>query len=199
MPAKRVEGKRVQTRLAPDVRRRQILSEATRLISIAGFNAVSLEDIAKACGIRGPSVLHYFPSMIELLTAVLAYRDEVNETDIPLLDDISSSSPESVASFLRAFVVRNLDRVQLIRLYAVLAGEAIDSQHPAHQYFIDRELRTYDRFAVLLRWKQDPDLAARELLAFWTGLERQWVMNPSVDFLAVWDNFADRFFLRDAD
>src|SRR4051812_29324725 len=89
-----VEEKRVQVRLAPDVRRRQIVTEATRLISIAGFNRVSLVDIARACGIRGPSVLHYFPSMNDLLAAVLAYRDEVDATNPPSLDELST--PESV-------------------------------------------------------------------------------------------------------
>jgi len=69
---------RAQRRLAPEVRRRQIVLEAARLISAAGFNAVSLADIADACDIRKPSVLHHFPSMAELLAAVLAYRDELS-------------------------------------------------------------------------------------------------------------------------
>ncbi|PZE37125.1 TetR/AcrR family transcriptional regulator [Curtobacterium sp. MCPF17_031] len=185
--------KRTQTRLAPEVRRRQIVTEATRLISVAGFNAVSLTDVADACGIRGPSVLHHFPSMNDLLAAVLAYRDEVDSTDPPASNAIST--PESVKVFLRGRVLRNLERGQLVRLYVVLGAEAVDPAHPAHQYFVRREQSTYEGFERLVRWKTHPDLAARELLAFWTGLERQWVMDPSVDFLAVWDNFADRFFV----
>ena len=66
---------RVQRRLAPAVRRRQIVEEAARLISAAGFNAVSLADIANACDIRKSSVLHHFASMTDLLAAVLDYRD----------------------------------------------------------------------------------------------------------------------------
>lgn len=187
--------KRVQTRLAPDVRRRQIVQEATRLISISGFNSVSLVDIAEACGIRGPSVLHHFPSMNELLAAVLAYRDEVDSEDAPTLDEIAS--PTSVAAYLRHSAQRNLDRPELIRLYVILGAEAVDAAHPAHQYFLDREERNYAGFAALLSWKANPRWAARELMAFWTGLERQWVMDPSIDFLAIWDNFASRFFTRD--
>jgi hypothetical protein len=134
--------------------------------------------------------------MNDLLAAVLAYRDEIDATDSPSPGDIND--PDSVASFLRASAVRNLDRLQLVRLYVVLGAEAVDPAHPAHHYFADRELHTYDGFAGLLRWKHEPDLAARELMAFWTGLERQWVMNPSVDFMAVWDNFARRFFVHEA-
>lgn len=187
--------KRVQTRLAPEVRRRQIVTEATRLISIAGFNAVSLADIAAACGIRGPSVLHHFPSMNDLLAAVLDYRDEVDSGDAPSFEQIAT--PESVKAFLRGSVQRNLGRLELVRLYVVLGAEAVDPAHPAHDYFMAREEHTYASFELLLRWKNDPRLAARELMAFWSGLERQWVMDPSVDSMAVWDNFAARFFVRD--
>jgi AcrR family transcriptional regulator len=171
------------------------VQEATRLISISGFNSVSLVDIAEACGIRGPSVLHHFPSMNELLAAVLAYRDEVDSVDAPTLGEIAS--PTSVAAYLRHSAQRNLDRPELIRLYVILGAEAVDAAHPAHQYFLDREERTYAGFAGLLSWKTNPRWAARELMAFWTGLERQWVMDPSIDFLAIWDNFASRFFTRD--
>lgn len=184
--------KRVQTRLAPEVRRRQIVEEATRLISVAGFNSVSLVDIADACGIRGPSVLHHFPSMNDLLAAVLDYRDEVDTPESPAFEGLIS--PSSSAAFLRATAERNLDRPELIRLYVILGAEAVDAAHPAHQYFLDREERNYDGFAQMLSWKANPLWAARELMAFWTGLERQWVMDPAVDFLAIWDNFAERFF-----
>ncbi|TQJ66252.1 TetR family transcriptional regulator [Arthrobacter sp. SLBN-100] len=185
----------MQKRLAPDVRRRQIVTEATRLISVSGFNAVSLTDIAEACGIRGPSVLHYFPSMVDLLAAVLAFRDEVDAADPPARESLST--PEGVRAFLRSSASRNLDRLQLVRLYVVLAAEAVDPEHPAHQYFVDRERSTLVAFENLLEWKRHPSLAARELMAFWNGLEHQWILTPSTDFLAVWDNFADRFFVRD--
>ena len=187
--------KRVATRLAPDVRRRQIVTEATRLISISGFNAVSLEDIAKACGIRGPSVLHYFGSMHELLAAVLAHRDEIDSQNPPPPETLAT--PESTRAFFRTSVERNLERPQIVRLYAVLGAEAIDPGHPAHEYFAQREQNAYDGLELALEWKSNPALAARELMSFWTGLERQWVMNPSIDFTAVWDYFADRFFVAD--
>lgn len=187
--------KRVRTRLAPDVRRRQIVVEATRLISVSGFNSVSLEDIARACGIRGPSVLHYFDSMNDLLAAVLAHRDEVDATDPPGVDDLST--PEAVSAFFRHTVEANLGRQQIVRLYVVLGSEAVDPAHPAHRYFAEREQRNYRGFESLLNWKKAPALAARELMSFWTGLERQWVMDPDLDFLAVWDQFAARFFVRD--
>lgn len=188
--------KRTQTRLAPDVRRRQIIDEATRLIAIAGFNAVSLADIARACGIRKPSVLHYFPTMNDLLSAVLANRDEQDTPDeLPDIDLMST--PDAMRDFAREAVIRNLGRRELIRLYVVLGAEAMDPEHPAHEYFVTREARTIADLELGLAWKKRPDLAARELLGFWMGLERLWSLDPSIDFLAVWDNFSERFFTRD--
>jgi len=61
-------------------------------------------------------------------------------------------------------------------------------------YFLRGEERNFAAFAEPLKWKPEPLWAARELMAFWTGLARHWMMDPSVGFLAVWDNFADRFF-----
>ncbi|BDZ64679.1 TetR family transcriptional regulator [Agromyces mangrovi Wang et al. 2018] len=182
--------------MAPEARRRQILEEATKLISVAGFNAVSLADIADACGIRKPSVLHHFPSMHDLLAAVLAYRDELT-TPPDLPDESIVGHPDEIRALLRRIVARNLEMPELVRLYAVLSVEASDPQHPAHDYIVARERRTRADFARMLEWKSDPELAGRELMAFWTGLEREWVLDPSVDFLAVWDHFAARFLTRD--
>ena len=46
----------------------------------------------------------------------------------------------------------------------------------------------------LLAWKDDPETAAVELLAFWDGLEFSWVRDENVDFMAIWNRFGDRFF-----
>jgi hypothetical protein len=126
---------------------------------------------------------------------VLAYRDEVDSADTPTFDEIAS--PDSVGAFLCRSAERSLGRPELIRLYVVLGGEAVDAAHPAHQHFLAREERNYAGFAGLLVWKRNPRWAARELKAFWNGLERQWAMDPVVDFLAIWDNFASRIFVRD--
>ena len=63
-------------RMHPEDRREQILRESLRLIATSGFNAVSLSDVARACGIQKSSVLHHFPSMNDLLLAVLTLREQ---------------------------------------------------------------------------------------------------------------------------
>ena len=183
---------RVQRRLAPEVRRRQIVMEAARLISAAGFNAVSLADIADACNIRKSSVLHHFPSMANLLAAVLDYRDELSDPVRHEPEDFAS--PAAANEVFRSTVEHNQQQRELVRLYVMLRAEALDESHPAHDYFQEREKKAIDGFAQALSWKPRPMLAARELYSFWTGLEAVWVADPTVDLLEVWDSFAARFF-----
>ena len=183
---------RVRTRLAPDERRRQIVTEATRLISRSGFNAVSLNDIANACAIRKSSVLHYFPTMNDLLTAVLTQRD------LDQYAAVGHSGPPTdragVRAHLREVVERNLEMREIIRLYAVLTVEATDPGHPAHPYFVERTRVALATFETLLDFKPDPPTAARQLLSFWQGLEVLWVGDPGTDFARVWESFCDDFF-----
>jgi AcrR family transcriptional regulator len=49
----------------------QILQQATRLFAARGFVGASLRDIARAVGIRKPSLLYHFPSKDDLRTRVL--------------------------------------------------------------------------------------------------------------------------------
>jgi AcrR family transcriptional regulator len=186
---------RVQRRLAPEVRRRQIVMEAARLISAAGFNAVSLADIADACNIRKSSVLHHFPSMADLLAAVLEYRDELAYPDRHEPEDFAGPA-EAKVSF-RSSVAHNQQQRELVRLYVMLRAEALDPGHPAHDYFVERERRALQGLTRALHWKRRPELAARELYSFWTGLEAHWVAYAAVDMLEVWDAFAERFFTID--
>ena len=183
---------RAQTRLAPEVRRQQILDEATRLIARSGFNAVSLADIASECGIRKQTIAHYFPSTNDLLAAVLEQRDRREYASAVLPSELHS--PGSLAAYLRKVVEHNLEMREMLRLYAVLRTEAINPSHPAHAYFAAREKQAVAALTDVLEWKSHPEWAARELLSFWNGLEVQWIWDSSVDFLAIWEEFAARFF-----
>jgi AcrR family transcriptional regulator len=183
---------RLRTRLTPQARRQQIIGEATRLISRSGFNAVSLNDIAEACGIRKSSVLHYFPTMADLLTAVLAQRDLDEYESAALLG--APVSPAGLRRHLRRVVERNLEMREIVTLFAVLSTEAIDPRHPAHPYFTERTRQALETMGGLLGWKPDPAIAARHLIAFWQGLETLWITDSDTDFLPVWDAFCEDFF-----
>jgi hypothetical protein len=46
----------------------------------------------------------------------------------------------------------------------------------------------------LFAWHPQRELATVELLAFLDGLQLNWFRDPSIDFTAQWEAFADRFF-----
>jgi AcrR family transcriptional regulator len=191
-----VEARAPIPRMKAEDRREQILNEAFQLIAVGGFNAVSLSDIAKACGIQKSSVLHHFPSMTDLLFAVLQMRelqdyDFYNQQRVAV-DPVTPGSARE--RFTRVFQ-HNLERHEFVRLYSILAAEALAPDHPAHAYFGERSRLARAEVAKSLQWKQHPDLAAAELLAFWDGLELNWRQDPGLDPLAVWESFCDRFFV----
>lgn len=181
-------------RMTPELRRRQIVIEATRLISQSGFNAVSLADIARACGVAKSLIVHYFPSMNHLLAAVLDYRDEKSFAEI-----VDSTLPEPTPPAVRAFVTKaveyNLGQRELVRLHHVLDAEALSADHPAHAHFAARASNLRRVHERLFCWAPVPASAAVQFLAFWDGLERQWLRDPSLDVLSVWSEFCDRFFV----
>src|ERR1700756_1648539 len=68
--------RRDRTRMPAAQRRRQILDMTTRLIGERGFWALSMQDVADACGLTVPGLLHHVRSKDRLLLAVLDHRDE---------------------------------------------------------------------------------------------------------------------------
>ncbi|MEU9884524.1 TetR/AcrR family transcriptional regulator [Sphaerisporangium sp. NPDC051011] len=58
--------------LMPASRREALLAQATRMFARSGFESVSLEEIAAAVGIAGPSVYNHFATKADLLT--LSFR-----------------------------------------------------------------------------------------------------------------------------
>jgi hypothetical protein len=107
----------------------------------------------------------------------------------------SASDPAAARELATRLVHRNLTQRPLPQLSTVLAAEALDPAHPAHDYFAQRlrAART-DLAGRLLPWHPHPDLAAVALLAFLDGLQLHWLRDSSIEFLAQWQSFAARFF-----
>jgi len=77
----------------PDVAQR-ILDQATRLFARHGFVGASLRDIAKAVGIRKPSLLYHFPSKDELRRGVLEQMLEHWNEAVPRILRAATAGPE---------------------------------------------------------------------------------------------------------
>lgn len=182
---------RTRVRLDHSTRRTQIVREATRLIAQSGFNAVTLADIADACDIRKPTVLHYFPTLPHLLEAVLeAYTQTLSEP-------LPEATPEASRAFCTKMIKRGVEERELVRLYYVLGAEALDKDHPAHRFIARRSARSRVDAAKFLAWKPNPASAAIELMAFWQGLQIEWLRDPKVQIEEIWSTFCEHFFRAD--
>jgi AcrR family transcriptional regulator len=60
------------TRTGGEKRRHELIEEAIRHFGADGYNGASLDDIARAAGIRKQTLLYYFPTKEALLEACLA-------------------------------------------------------------------------------------------------------------------------------
>lgn len=189
-------------RKAPADRRSEIIEIATTLVSERGYWGVSVHDIAAGCGITDAGVLHHFGTKGNLLLAVMAHRDEVDR--VALAEILGVAREELYASIgsielgqlCEAFVSRNAQQPEIVRLYAVLSAEALDPHHPAHEYFAERErvaIRTFGQ--AHSTDAGDPTQRGRLVLAAMDGIQLRWLRDPgALDLVAEWRAVYRRLF-----
>lgn len=137
-------------------------------------------------------VLHHFGGKGNLLLEVVQQKED-------------EDSGASVDPFLRDLVAKNRTRLGTVRLFTTLSAEATDPEHPAHEHFVDR----YERVRAIaaeriaketadghLSTTIDPDLAARLMLAVMDGLQIQWLLDPTLEMGAAYDDFIQHYFAR---
>lgn len=97
------------SRMTGSERREQLLDVTTALVTRQGFQAVSIESVARAAGITRPVVYEHFGDLAGLLTAVVEREmtralAQISETEVA---DLTQGSPrdllvESLAAYLGA-------------------------------------------------------------------------------------------------
>jgi len=183
-----------QPRTDPEIRRQQILEAATRLIGLQGYNGLTVQELARKCGLTNGGLLYYFGSKEQLLVAILEERDR-QESAIVHADleraaggDITLSRRNVLHAF-RAIMRRSATNPELLRFYIVLQSEALNRDHPAHEYFLRREAMVLREFTRMLTdHAENPKSAARQMLAVIEGLEHQWLRaDQEFDLLAELD------------
>ncbi|MEV0341807.1 TetR/AcrR family transcriptional regulator [Nocardia sp. NPDC050713] len=171
-------------------RRREIVTAAVEIFSKYGFRDGSLRDVAERAGITHAGIRHHFPTKVDLLQAVLRWREREslakgNRTQV--------DGSDAVDAWIEA-VAENVTNPTLIELEFVLAGEAASPDHPAHGHFV----RTYSKGEEILRRAftlmqerdqlrdgVDPALAARSLLAAAQGVQTLWLRDRRIDIADV--------------
>lgn len=170
-------------------KREEILEAALTVVASHGCRKASVREIADAAGLSAAGLLHYFGTKEELFVAILQARDA--------RDELQYAGEDSTSSFL-AVMRHNVSVPGLVQLYAQLAAEAGDPEHPAHAYFrertariesITRDLVAADQEAGLLRADLDPAWIVRTLHALADGLQSAWMLDPSLDMAAEIEQF----------
>jgi len=159
-------------------RREEILDAAFEVFSRQGYTAASVNEIARTVGMTQPGLLHHFGSKLAMLEAVLERRDQI------ALDILSGRHDVELLRGLVEIFRRNAAVPGLLRLYSILAAEASDPDHPAHDYVARRfdlvlggTTRAFEELDArgLLRPGIDPRRAAVETTAMAEGLQLLWL------------------------
>lgn len=170
-------------------RREQILTAAVELFGEVGYRGTSLRDIAQRVGITHPGLLYHFHSKQELLSAVLARRDDSDESTFGLAEP-HEGGREYVRRVLR-LAEHNSTTPGLVELFSTLAAESTSQEHPAHDFFKKRYEKVVNTFQAMFdRLEMEGELRegvdTKGLALNWTalmdGLQVQWLYDPdSVD------------------
>lgn len=172
-------------------KREEILTTALEVVAAHGYRRASVRELADAVGLSAAGLLHYFDSKEELFTAILRKRDERDQT---------AYGADGGIDMLLTVIRHNATVPGLVQLYAQLAVEAVDPEHPAHAFFRERTqgLQEHFRAAVVraqengeLRDDLDPAWVATSVQALADGLQSLWLVNPDIDMAAHIEQFLD--------
>jgi AcrR family transcriptional regulator len=165
-------------------RKEQVIHAAIRFFGQYGFHGARLADIARAAGVTEPGLLHHFPSKAQLLTDVLAERDQLDRQQF---DPVTHEVVGNPLSSLQELVKHNETVPGLVQLFTVLVAESIDAQHPGHDFFRQRYQDLRDQTVDVLGKAQArneirKDISPQDLVillfAMMDGLQIQWLYEP---------------------
>jgi AcrR family transcriptional regulator len=178
--------------------RQAIVDTAIPVFARMGYHGTSLRDIAARAGLTTAGVLHHFASKEQLLDEVLAQREQ------RMLAARGQADAERPFDHERRSVAHHQEERELAALATMLSAEAADPEHPAHASVAERyradvrsTRRTLERAqrAGHVRADLDLDAAARLVRSVSDGLRTQWLLDPTIDMTAAFEEFV-RGYLR---
>ncbi|WP_223848201.1 TetR/AcrR family transcriptional regulator [Bifidobacterium tissieri] len=182
------------TNREPD-RREKILAATIEYFGTLGYYGTSIQKIATEVGLTKAGVLHYVGSKEGLLELVLTemYDKETNE----LLASLENAEKPSIAAMFRENVAINIKRPKLVHMFSTLSAEALDPNHPAHDYFAARERNGVEQ-AMKIDWAVPDGVDAADVLlagfSMMDGVQLRWLRTPGQDFAAMWSHCEDVLF-----
>ncbi|MET0769324.1 MAG: TetR/AcrR family transcriptional regulator [Solirubrobacteraceae bacterium] len=176
-------------------RREQILDAATRVFATQGTKSVSLASIASLVGITEQGVMHYFPTKVDVLVGVLERRDERDTERFTALFREGLPMLEVLVAVMRGLAEDD----HLATLHTVLMAESIDPDHPAHDWFVQRNKRVRQQLEIgliaaqrsgELRAGLDAHAVASQLMSLMDGLPAQRALaGGELDTVAIFEAY----------
>lgn len=191
-----------RVRLSAEERRNQILEEATRIISFYGFRGFTVRQVAEACEVTEPSVIYHFKNKETLLVSVLVRRDENDmaslSRNLGITEQELWANPVSfdLRELCQALVKGNVEQPELVRLYTVMQAESLNDDHPAHDFFQQREQWVINMFERAAEHEGfiNPQRTARIFLSEMDGMQIRWLRDiEGFNIVANWKEFSRRF------
>lgn len=165
-------------------RRRAILDAAVRLFAKSGYHRVPLADIAADAGLTQAGLLYHYPTKAGLLRAVLEEREAQNMEQVARR---RANGEAALEAYFGGLADNDLDP-DLVRFFVLLSSEAVSVDHPAHEWFVERNRQYLVRATGYVNETIDIDrlppgldaeTIARWIIALSRGLGAQWVLDTS--------------------
>jgi AcrR family transcriptional regulator len=173
-------------------RKQRILAVAQRLLTRNGWRNTTLAQIAREAGVSSAGLLHHFESKEQLLHALLDVRDADDDSHADRAGDLIAEITAVADRFYRA--------PQLVGTYSLLLAESIDPEAPLHDRLVARYESAVDIVTELIRqgqragrYRMDMDVTVKalQIIAFITGMETTWLLNPSIPLTEVFKEYAE--------
>lgn len=171
-------------------RRAAVAQAALSIVRESGHKALTTAAVATRAEISETSMLHHFPTRDHLFVAAMELADKEGGERLSA-EDIADGAGMSDVGWIPARLVEMAMQDQsVIRLFVALGAEAANPGHPAHEYMKRHNELAVNEFAAVVERRQaeglaHPDIeplsAARQMMAAWSGLQGQWLVDPSFD------------------
>jgi AcrR family transcriptional regulator len=176
--------------------RRAILEAAMALYARGGFRGTGLAAIGQSAGVTHAGVLYHFGSVQKLLQAVIDERDRRFWRDTAA----TWEGREGLDALreLPKLAEWNTANRELTKLFATLEAENLDPDQDAHEFFVQRQRRVRRRIRRAIETGQrsgeihagvDARVKADEVVSFMTGAQLGWLLDPTLDMVAVFESY----------
>jgi AcrR family transcriptional regulator len=175
------------------LRRQEIVRAAAQVFAERGYHGGSLRVIGERVGVSSASLVQYFGTKEGLLAAVL--EEWARESRPAGADGLRGTT---WIRSMREAMVYNAAHRGLIELFLTLTAEATNPGHPArtfvqHRYatVVAEHVRHLQEAVadgeVAPMTDAEAEAEARLFVAAMDGIELQWLLDPGVDLLDLFD------------